>query len=109
MVSPISNNISIGISPILSNQNTASDHLSSNARNLSKTSLDYTRDTTSVNMASQSATALGSQRKDGIQYTNSRTEKAFEENDNNDPKSNKRSNKKPSNQQEENKTIDITA
>lgn len=94
MVSPINNNISVGISPIISYQNVANDHLASNSQTLSKTSLDYTRDTTSVNMASQSAAALGQQRKDGVQYTYARTEKSFEEEDKEEDEPKEKKNKK---------------
>ncbi|MGI6679986.1 MAG: hypothetical protein ACOX3T_00590 [Bdellovibrionota bacterium] len=93
MVSPINNYISIGVSPIVSNQASNDAQVSQTNQKLSKTQ-DYTRDTTSVNMASQSATALGSQRKDGIQYSNRRTEKAFGEDDENQELTGKEKKKK---------------
>ncbi len=77
MTSPIANNISVGVSPILSNTQSNASNISNNSQLLSKTSNEI-QATISSNIASQSAVALGSARKDGIQYPIARTEKAFE-------------------------------
>ena len=79
MTSEISNNISIGTSPIISNKVATTDHAKNHLQDVTKTSQDYSRDVISVQIASQSATHLGSQRKDGVQLSPKRTEKAFEE------------------------------
>ncbi len=80
MTSEISNNISIGTSPLISNKVATNDNSKSHIQEVTVTNLDYSREVTSVQIASQSATHLGSQRKDGVQLTPRRPEKSFEEN-----------------------------
>ena len=92
MVAPISNNISTGISPIVSNHYSNVNHATSNRQDLSTTSNDYTREM-SANIASQTAVASGAQ-KGEIQYTYARTEKAFKEDHENDELPNKNNKKK---------------
>lgn len=82
MTSEISNNISIGTSPIISNKVATNDNSKTHIQEVTKTNLDYSREVTSVQIASQSATHLGGQRKDGVQLSPKRSEKAFEEDHN---------------------------
>ena len=79
MTSEISNNISIGTSPLISNKVATTDHAKTHLQDVTKTDLDYSRQVTSTQIASQSATHLGGQRKDGVQLSPKRSEKAFEE------------------------------
>ena len=104
MVAPISNNISTGISPLVSNYNSAQDHVRSSRHDLSTTSNDYTREV-STSLASQSATALDTKKGD-IQYSAPRTEKAFEERESEGELPNK-NNKKKSKKDNEYKSLDI--